>query len=635
MADSIKMVTLADKALIEATSLHEQYNHQTMYDVFKSSAEKFADRPALSFQLKSDPSADSETLSYKALFAEINKAANMYAALGLKPGETVALLLPSATETVIAGFAAQTIGIVNPINPLLEPEQIAAIMRESNAKILVTVAPFPKTDVAQKAAEAVALTPDITTILQIDLLRYLKPPLKWIIPFIRPKITTTHQAKVLDFNQERAKYRGDGLDFTPIATIDSIGAYFHTGGTTGTPKLAQHSQRGMVFNSWMCKHLLFEKTDVMLVALPLFHVFASYPMAMAAQHAGAHLVLITPAGFRGEGVMDNFWKLCQHWQATFFAAVPTALSALVQRPIDADVSSLRFALCGSAPMPRELFRQFEEMSGLKVLEGYGMTEATCVTSCNPPHGESRIGSVGLPLPYTNVRIVNPANGKDCKSGDIGEICFQGPHVFPGYKDEKRNANMFYQDKGERWLRTGDLGRIDKDGYVWITGRAKDLIIRGGHNIDPGLIEEALMEHPSVAFVGAIGQPDAHAGELPCAYVELNQGATVTGEELRLFCKDEVSERAACPVYVEVLDELPKTAVGKIFKPDLRKSAIARIYDAALTKAGFENTITVVEDKKLGLVAEVTLTTDQSDDQALGAVLDCFARPWRLHEQDKN
>jgi len=384
--ERIKMSTLADKAAIEATPLAQRYDYKVIYDVFKRSAEKFADRPAVSFQLKGDADASAETLTYKELFAEVNKAANMYAALGLKPGETVAFLLPSATETVIASYAAQTIGIVNPINPLLEPEQIAGILRESNAKILVTLAPFPKTDVAQKAAEAVALAPNVHTVLEVDLLRYLKPPLKWIVPLIRPKNPITHSAKVLDFNKECAKQRGDGLDFDLPGNEDSIGAYFHTGGTTGTPKLAQHNHRGMIFNSWMCTELLFEETDVMLVALPLFHVFASYPMALAAQHAGAHLVMVTPAGFRGggDGVMDNFWKLCSRWGATFFAGVPTAFSALVQRPIDADVSSLRYALCGSAPMPKELFRQFEEMSGLKILEGYGMTEGTCVTSCNPP-----------------------------------------------------------------------------------------------------------------------------------------------------------------------------------------------------------------------------------------------------------
>jgi len=178
------------------------------------------------------------------------------------------------------------------------------------------------------------------------------------------------------------------------------------------------------------------------------------------------------------------------------------------------------------------------------------------------------------------------------------------------------------------MRSGDLGRIDADGYVWITGRAKDLIIRGGHNIDPALIEEALAGHPAVAFVGAIGQPDAHAGELPCAYVELADGAEATVEELLAFAREKVPEDAAIPKYIEVMDELPKTAVGKVFKPALRKMAIIRVYGAALAGAGIEAEIEVVEDKTRGLVVRVT-PRDGADEAKIGDILGRFTRPWEL------
>ena len=174
--------------------------------------------------------------------------------------------------------------------------------------------------------------------------------------------------------------------------------------------------------------------------------------------------------------------------------------------------------------------------------------------------------------------------RECAVDEVGEICVANPGVYAGatYTEADKNNGLYVED---RYLRSGDLGRIDADGYLFITGRAKDLIIRGGHNIDPAMIEEALMAIPTVAFVGAIGQPDAHAGELPCAYVELVKGATIGVDALLDFARDHIHERAAVPKYIEVLDELPKTAVGKVFKPDLRRKAITRIYNAALAEAG--------------------------------------------------
>jgi fatty-acyl-CoA synthase len=354
--------------------------------------------------------------------------------------------------------------------------------------------------------------------------------------------------------------------------------------------------------------------------------------------SGAHMVMPTPAGYRGEGVMDNFWKLIERWGVTFMVTVPTAVSALMQRKVDADVSTLKYALCGSAPLPVELFRRFEKATGVKILEGYGLTEATCLISINPPHGERKIGSVGLPFPYTQIRILQADEqgriAKECGTDEVGEICVRNPGVFPGYNDDKLNKAIFARtgdgsgDGAETWLRTGDLGRIDADGYVWITGRAKDLIIRGGHNIDPALIEEALAAHPDVAFVGAIGQPDGHSGEVAAAYVELRSGATVSGDALLAFAEERIHERAAIPKHVEVLTELPKTAVGKVFKPELRKRAIARVYGKALADAGIDAEIDVVEDKARGLVAQVR-PRGSADPAKIGEVLGPFPRPWEI------
>jgi acyl-coenzyme A synthetase/AMP-(fatty) acid ligase len=307
----------------------------------------------------------------------------------------------------------------------------------------------------------------------------------------------------------------------------------------------------------------------------------------------------------------------------------------MQRPVNADLSTLKLAFSGSAPLPVELFHRFEKAAGLTIIEGYGLTEATCLVSVNPPQGDRRIGSVGVPFPYTRVRIIDPHTQVDVGEEEVGEICVSSPGIADHiYTDEAKNAQILYpglHDGEGPWLRTGDLGRRDAEGYVWITGRAKDIIIRGGHNIDPAEIEEAVCTHPAVAICGAIGQPDGHAGEVPAVYVELIAGASVTDAELLEHARTHIHERAAIPKHVEVLPELPKTAVGKIFKPELRKLAIRRVYNQALAQAEVGAEVAeVVEDRKLGLVARIRRTgtaTDGDVTRALGA----FTRPWEWAE----
>ncbi len=625
------LATLEDKRAIEKTPVEERWTARSVHELLSETAAKAPDLPAISFQLKSGPRDKAETLTWAQFKARVNQAANLFRDLGVGEGDVVAYLLPNAIETAVTLIAGATAGIVNPINPLLEPDQIAAILRESKAKVLVTLAPFPKSDVAEKAAAAVAMAPNVETVLQVDLKRYLTPPLSWIVPLIRPKVPAPGKARVLDFNAEADKRPADRLTFEESLDPSRVAAYFHTGGTTGMPKLAQHDQRGMLYNGWISDYLMLNAGDNVLCPLPLFHVFAAYPILISCVASGAHMIMPTPAGYRGEGVFDNFWKLVERWKVNFMVTVPTAAAALMQRPVDADVSSLKFALCGSAPLPLELFKQFEQATGVRILEGYGMTEATCLVSCNPLDGQRKVGSVGIPFPYTDVRILHfdeqGAVVKECATDEIGEICIRNPGVRPGstYTEPEKNVGL-YAD-GE-YLRTGDLGRIDADGFLWITGRAKDLIIRGGHNIDPALIEEALAGHPAVAFVGAVGQPDAHSGEVPCAYVELKAGAEASAEELMKWAAEKVSERAAHPKHVEVLEELPKTAVGKVFKPDLRKRAITRVYSEALERAGLSASVRVSEDKRLGLVAHVSPAgTNDLDPDAVRAALGAFPRPY--------
>ena len=617
---------IEDRNAIEAEMPWEKRNvPKTLYGQLSQTAQKFPSHNAISFQLLSGATDKKETLTWKQLHGKVTQAANLFRSLGVGPKDVVAYVLPNCNETVHTLLGGAVAGIANPINPLLEPEQIASILRETGAKVVVTLKPFPKTDVAEKTAKAVAQAPNVTTVLEVDLNRYLTPPKSWIVPLIRPNLTEKNHAEYLDFNAQLSK-QPDTLTFEDVQE-DRVGFYFHTGGTTGMPKVAQHLYSGAIYNGWVGATVLLSAEDVMLCPLPLFHVMACQVMLMGAVASGAHVVFPTPQGYRGEGVFDNLWKLVERYKVTFVVSVPTALAATMQVPVNADISSVKTAFSGSAPLPLELFKRFEEKTGMTIVEGYGMTEATCLVSGNPVDGEKKVGSIGIPFPYTEIKIIKGTSEGEVEAGvdEIGEICVSNPGVYVGntYTEADKNKNLYFDNK---FLRTGDLGRVDKDGYLWITGRSKDLIIRGGHNIDPAEIEEALLAHDAVAFAGAIGQPDAHAGELPCAFVELVEGATVTEEELIEHCKKHVTERAAQPKHIKIMEELPKTAVGKIFKPDLRKDAITRIYDSALEGAGSSARVSnVIDDKKRGLVAQVSMNgaSDDEVEKALGS----FTRPW--------
>ncbi len=629
----LKFETVQDIINLENEApFSERLKEKTIYKALKRVANDFPERPAISFQITSKPGCSStETYTWAELHSNVVKAANAFRKIGIGKEDVIAFVLPNCSETAIAFLGGAIAGIVNPINALLEPKQIASILRETNAKAIVTLSPMLKTEVAQNVHEALKSAPNVKTVFEIDLVRYLSPPKSWLASLLRPKLTKAHSATVQNFWEALSTEDGSKLNFQDHED-DAVCANFHTGGTTGMPKVAQHRASGMLFNGWSSATLLFSERDCLICPLPLFHVYAAYPIFMTCLLSGAHMVLPTPQGYRGEGVFQNFWKLVEHWGVTFMVTVPTAITQLLQVKVDAKIDSLRFALCGSSPLSTSQFREFQEQTGLKILEGYGMTEATCMISVNPPGGDRRIGSVGIRYPYTEVKILNcDPNGrvkKECKTDEVGEICVTNPGVFQGktYTDPDKNKGLFANDT---LMRTGDLGRLDKDGYLWITGRAKDLIIRGGHNIDPGVIEEAISSHPLVAMVGAIGQPDIEKGELPCAYVQLNEGERISEDELIAYCENKITEMAAVPKHVEIIEEMPLTAVGKIFKPELRKKAITRIFNDSLKNAGLSATVSKVEEHpKEGLKAYVVgAENPESVETALGS----FTIGWELDE----
>jgi fatty-acyl-CoA synthase len=357
----------------------------------------------------------------------------------------------------------------------------------------------------------------------------------------------------------------------------------------------------------------FSDREVLLCGLPLFHVNGVIITGLTPFAFGATVVLLSPGGYRDKAIIQNFYKIIEHYKATFFSAVPTVYAALLQVPISgADLSSLRYAICGAAPMPVELFREFERRTGVKVLEGYGLTEGTCASSVNPRDGERRVGSIGIRLPYQEMKtVIVDEQGRyvrDCQTDEIGLVTVKGPNVFPGYLQEEHNRSIWV---AEGWLNTGDLGRQDKDGYFWLTGRAKDLVIRGGHNIDPAAIEGPLYQHPAVALAAAVGRPDPYAGEVPMAYVVLKEGAEATEEELLEYCRRQIGEPMAVPKEIVFSERMPMTQVGKIFKPELRWDAVRRAYQKeleTLRAAGLaeEVTVQVGEHKVYGTLANIAI-----------------------------
>lgn len=623
-------VSIEDRNAIQAEVPWEERDYpKTVWSRLSKTADEHGTRKAITFQITSGPNDAEETLTWDELRRKTAQTANLFRKLGVGPQDKVAYLLPNSNETVLTYLGGMVAGVVNPINPLLDAEQIGAILRETDAKVLVTLKAFPKTDVPQKAAEAVALAPNVKHVVEVDLHRYLTGLKKLIVPWIRPKVTVTHQAKVHDFVKAIAA-QPETLTFEDVQE-DRICTNFHTGGTTGMPKVAQHTYSGIMYNAWVVNRVLLDETSVAMCPLPMFHVFAAVIIIGGAMSSGAHIIFPTPAGYRGDGVFDNFWKLCERYRVTFVIGVPTAFAALMQRPVNADLSSMKMAFSGSAPLPVELYRKFEAATGMTICEAYGLTEVTCGVAANPPEGEKKIGSVGFALPYTDVKIlIGTTDGlSECGTDEVGEICVSSPGVYVGhtYSQADKNVDLYHKFSNQHYLRTGDLGRIDEDGYIWITGRAKDLIIRGGHNIDPAEIEEALTGHKAVAMVGAIGQPDSHSGELPCAYVELVDGATASSEELMEYACSNIAERAAYPKHIEVLPELPKTAVGKVFKPDLRRLAITRVFDAAFAEKDLGVSVAeVIEDKKRGLVARIK-GRSEANEAAVASLLGDFTLAW--------
>jgi fatty-acyl-CoA synthase len=576
--------------------------------------------PALSFFARVEDHERAQVWTYADLLAGINATANLFHELGVVPGDVVAFVLPNLPQTHLVIWGAQASGIVFPINPLLEAGAIADLLTAAQAKVLVTLA--PGSELWRK------LEPVLGEVASLE--RVLLVAAAGAIPAESLEAASAalpERIGVLDFASGLQRQPTDRLVSGRQIQPGEPSSYFCTGGTTGAPKIAMRVHRNEVANAHAAAQLLGEGIGPgrnIFCGLPLFHVNAVLVTGLLPFSRGAHVILGTPQGYRDSAVVGRFWELVEHHRINFFSAVPTLYAALLQQPMEGrDLSSLQYGLCGAAPMPVELMRGFEQRTGLQILEGYGLTEATCVSSCNPPQGERRLGSIGLRLPWQAMKaiVLNEAGHyvRDCEIGEVGLLVISGPNVFEGYKVPEHNKGLWVDcGDGQRWLNTGDLGRQDAEGYFYLTGRRKELIIRGGHNIDPASIEGPLHRHPAVQLAAAVGRPDVHAGELPVAYVQLKPGAQATEDELLDFAREHISERAAIPKAIRVIAPMPLTSVGKIFKPELRQREIADALRTALQDAGAAPVrLEVRNDPSFGIGIEVEVADDAAAATARG------------------
>ncbi len=570
-APSFPIRSIDDVHRLEQTPIATALPVRSTYEIFRNSARAFGSKTALTFLRSGNPDDAPTRWSYAQLLAGIHQTANALHALGLGPQDTVAVLLPGCLEYHLALWGGEAAGIVQPLNPLLTDEKLVSLMTAARAKVLIAWGSDDESGMWSKAMRLQGQVPTLTTVLRVA-------------PHDEPPGSAPALPEgVADFNALRAREPADALvSGRDIAPTD-IAAYFHTGGTTGAPKLARHSHGAQVFTAWASVQLQgLQHTDITINGYPLFHVAGVLPASLASLSAGVEVIIPTTALLRNKEVIANYWRLVEKYQPTSLSAVPTVLAALANVPLaGADISSIRYCRTGAAVLAPELAARFKRLFGLHVHESLGMTEMAGISTITPPGVEGPAGCVGFRLPYAQLRIValdehGNASDRDLPPGEHGMVLFKSPNLFSGFLDPADNAKAFTADG---WLATGDLGWIDDQGRLNLSGRSKDLIIRSGHNIDPKVIEDALGAHPAVQLCAAVGAPDAYAGELPVVFATLVPGASASEAELLAFTAARVDEAPARPKSVVIIENMPMTNVGKIYKPELRSLAARKVADA--------------------------------------------------------
>lgn len=567
--------SLADIQALEQTPLAQALTVRSTYEIFRNAGHAFGDKTALTFLRTGNPDDAPIRWSYAELLARIHQTANLLHDLGVGPNDAVAVLLPGCLEYHLALWGGEAAGIVQPLNPLLTDEKLVALMTAARAKVLIAYGSDAESGMWSKALRLRGQVPGLTTLLRVA-------------PHDEaPGAAGALPEGVADFEALRTAQPDDRLVSGRDIASSDIAAYFHTGGTTGAPKLARHSHGAQVFTAWASVQVAgMNEHGISINGYPLFHVAGVLPASLASLSAGVEVVIPTPSLLRNKQVLANYWKLVAKYRPTSLSAVPTVLAALANVPLDgADISSITYCRTGAAVLSPELAARFERLFGLHVHESLGMTEMAGISTITPPGVDGPAGCVGFRLPYMQMRVValdehGNASDREVARGETGMVLFKSPNVFSGFVDPADNAKAFTADG---WLATGDLGWIDSEERLNLTGRSKDLIIRSGHNIDPKVIEDALSAHPAVQVCAAVGAPDAYAGELPVVFATLVPGGAATEDELLAFTAARVDEAPAKPKWVALVDALPMTNVGKIYKPELRAMAASRVVAATVAE----------------------------------------------------
>jgi fatty-acyl-CoA synthase len=523
------------------------------YGLLAAAARRAPDRESVVFLPSGALDCEPVSLTRMQFLARVTQTANGLASLGVGPTDVVSVLLPNLLQAQFGFWGAEAIGIVNPINFLLGAPQIAEIMNAAQSKVLITLGPHPALDLWSKAQALRERVPGLETML--------------VVGAEQPG-TRSFDTLMLQASPDPGPGVGQQLP-------GDLAALFHTGGTTGSPRLVAHTHANEVCAALtMARCFEFDDSDTVLCGLPLFHVAGPLALTLAPLAAGARIIMPTPAGNRDPLLLRNYWRIAAKHAATVIGGVPTTLADLLQlsEPPPLPPDGRRICMAGGAQLTRGLQELVLRETGYPVHQVYGMTETAAVIAATPRAEVPRLGSVGKAVAGMELRI----GREPCATGEPGAILVRGPTVTPGY--HLGHSGLAPACDGEGWLDTGDLGYLDADGWLYITGRAKDVIIRSGHNIDPALIEEVALTHPEVRQAVAVGRPDLRAGEVPVVFVELRDGARCTPAELRQYIIERVPEAPAKPDTVFVVPRIPVTAVGKTYRPALRREA-ARSYVA--------------------------------------------------------
>ena len=608
--------TIEDVVAIESRPYDELVTARNLYDLFLATAATVGGQKAVTVLRSPDPADVGVSLTHAQLLREITRSANMFHALGLRPGKGVAAFLtPTLPELQALLIGAQVAAIASALNYLLSREAIFDLLAAEGAEILVIPDRTLDEMCWSKAEGVLDHVPTLKEVLVIGGRGELP-------------------ARYRRLDEALAGCRADALDFTPTQDRNAVCALFHTGGTTGRPKLVQLTHGNQIHAAFGFAQVFgYDERDTVINGFPFFHVGGTMTVGLSVLAAGGQIVVPSPYGMRSSEAVERYWQIIRHFRCTVVGGVPTTIAAITNSWREGDdASSVRMAVTGGAVLPPAVGARFEATTGIRLFETYGMTETAAAIAFNPARGTPLAGSVGFRAPFSQTRVVRLGTTEValCAAEETGLVQVRGPQVFPGYVDPAHDIGTLSPDG---WLTTGDLGYLTKDERLVLTGREKDLIIRGGHNIDPAAIEDVANQFPGVQISAAVGMPDQYAGEVPALFVVPAPGVPIDLEALKPYLEANVHEPPARPRSVLVIDALPVTAVGKIFKPTLRDLAIrekVRLEAVRVCGAGAGVAVDVSTDAQKRTVVEVaTSGATPAAAAALEAVLKPLAQAYRV------